>query len=502
MRIALMVVRIFFKAIVYFIQISYCGHSKKVTFEQTYRIIQNAAKNANRAGRVTVEVHGEENIPKEDGFIYFPNHQGMFDVLAFLAISPRPFTFVFKKEAANLPLVKQVIRALHAYAIDREDIRQDKEVNKEGFTPLEEIRKSLKELPDHFAEIAKRDDVFAITYGSARVGQQLWEQFLADIRFTTPSQVILTQFTVDEDPIYYFIEYNGDSFHIVVDSTRDGYDEESGYAEGFWNYLKVEGYEQEDGSITEYAFLCDNCNLTYRMVQDYYAGNTSSVSEEPSVWDFYIRNIPQQEFAERREKINPENHYAVRTYTGYADVLPVYANGNAYKDYDKDGILDRIYRTYRVESDGEEVVQVYCFLGNGNTIVLDDNLWGDTFSTYCFDFNEDEIRDICFVQQQNAQDGIRSGAAIYASNGETYGVLPFSREVYFSSSPEDTDRGLKLYTASTIEVFQDRDGTNALRCSGTVTHDEKQYDIRWTLYYRDGKWRIRDVKENESIEAE
>lgn len=61
---------------------------------------------------------------------------------------------------------------------------------------------------------------------------------------------------------------------------------------------------------------------------------------------------------------------------------------------------------------------------------------------------------------------------------------------------------MKLYTASTIEVFQDRDGTNALRCSGTVTHDEKQYDIRWTLYYRDGKWRIRDAKENESIEAE
>ena len=124
MRIALMVVRIFFKAIVYFVQISYCGHSRKVTFEQAYRIIQNAAKNANRAGRVTVEVHGEENIPKEDGFIFFPNHQGMFDVLAFLATSPRPFTFVFKKEAANLPLVKQVVRALHAYAIDREDIRQ------------------------------------------------------------------------------------------------------------------------------------------------------------------------------------------------------------------------------------------------------------------------------------------------------------------------------------------------------------------------------------------
>lgn len=60
-----------------------------------------------------------------------------------------------------------------------------------------------------------------------------------------------------------------------MDSTRDGYDDESGYTEGFWNYLKVEGYAEKDGSITEYAFLCDSNELTYRMVQDYYAGNTS-----------------------------------------------------------------------------------------------------------------------------------------------------------------------------------------------------------------------------------
>ena len=72
-----------------------------------------------------------------------------------------------------------------------ESIRQKKAVNKEGFMPIEEIRVKLKELPDHFAEIAQRDDLFAITYGSARVGQQLWETFLSDIRFETPSQVIL-----------------------------------------------------------------------------------------------------------------------------------------------------------------------------------------------------------------------------------------------------------------------------------------------------------------------
>lgn len=124
MRIALMVIRLFFKAIYHFIKICWCGWSKKVSFEQAYRVVQNAAKDANRAGRVTIEAHGIENIPKEDGFVFFPNHQGLYDVLAFLETCPSPFSFVIKKEASHIILLKQIVRALHAYAIDREDIRQ------------------------------------------------------------------------------------------------------------------------------------------------------------------------------------------------------------------------------------------------------------------------------------------------------------------------------------------------------------------------------------------
>lgn len=148
------------------------------------------------------------------------------------------------------------------------------------------------------------------------------------------------------------------------------------------------------------------------MVQDYYAGNVSAGMEEPSVWDFYIRSIPRKEFEERRDQINPEDHYAVRTYTGYADIHPVYAIGNAYKDYDRDGILDRIYRKYIIEETGEEVVKVYCFFGSGKTMELTSDLWGDTFATQCFDFNEDQTRDICFVQHLNTQDGVQSRATI------------------------------------------------------------------------------------------
>ncbi|MCI8975867.1 MAG: 1-acyl-sn-glycerol-3-phosphate acyltransferase [Lachnospiraceae bacterium] len=128
MRIALMVVRLFWKVPYYFLKIWWCGISNKISYENSFWEIQKITKKANRAGRVTIEIHGTENLPKEDGFIFFPNHQGMFDVLVFLDSCPRPFSFVAKKEVRNIILLKQVIKALGAYAMDRDDIRQSMKV--------------------------------------------------------------------------------------------------------------------------------------------------------------------------------------------------------------------------------------------------------------------------------------------------------------------------------------------------------------------------------------
>lgn len=128
MRIALMVIRLFLKVPYYFFLIWRCGVSDKISYEEAFGTIKKVAKRANRAGRVTIEAYGLENIPKEDGFIFFPNHQGLFDVLVFLDSCPRPFSFVAKKEASNIILLKQVIKALGAYPMDREDVRQSMKV--------------------------------------------------------------------------------------------------------------------------------------------------------------------------------------------------------------------------------------------------------------------------------------------------------------------------------------------------------------------------------------
>lgn len=123
-----MVIRLLWKVPYYFIRIWWCGISDKVSYGESYSFIKKVTKKANRAGRVTIESYGLENLPPDDGFIFFPNHQGLFDVLVFLESCPRPFAFVAKKEAGNIILLKQVIRALGSYCMDREDIRQSMQV--------------------------------------------------------------------------------------------------------------------------------------------------------------------------------------------------------------------------------------------------------------------------------------------------------------------------------------------------------------------------------------
>lgn len=134
----MMVLRLFLKTPYYLFRIWWCGKSSRITYEESYEVVRKVTKAANRAGKVKIESYGTENIPKENGFVFFPNHQGLYDVLAFLDSCPVPFAFVIKKEARNVILLKQVVDALGSISIDREDIRQSMQVIQQM---TEEVRK-------------------------------------------------------------------------------------------------------------------------------------------------------------------------------------------------------------------------------------------------------------------------------------------------------------------------------------------------------------------------
>lgn len=93
------------------------------TEQERYDYLRKIVKKVNIAGRVEIEGHGTEQIPAQNGFIMFPNHQGLFDMLALIDTCPNPMGVVVKKEAASIFLVKQVMELLHGLSIDRKDIR-------------------------------------------------------------------------------------------------------------------------------------------------------------------------------------------------------------------------------------------------------------------------------------------------------------------------------------------------------------------------------------------
>ena len=106
----------------------YAAHADNYTDEQHRKLLWYITERANKGGNVTVEANGLENLPKENGFIMYPNHQGMYDVLSIINVIGRPVSGVMKKEAAKLPFLKQVLSCMHGYALDRENVRQGMEV--------------------------------------------------------------------------------------------------------------------------------------------------------------------------------------------------------------------------------------------------------------------------------------------------------------------------------------------------------------------------------------
>ena len=97
------------------------SHVDKYTEEDNYEFLRWIVFRANKGGNVTIDVHGQENIPKQDGFMFFPNHQGLYDVLAIVEACTHPFSVVAKKEVENVPFLKQVFKIMKAFMIDRED---------------------------------------------------------------------------------------------------------------------------------------------------------------------------------------------------------------------------------------------------------------------------------------------------------------------------------------------------------------------------------------------
>lgn len=72
---------------------------------------------------VSVEVYGEENVPKDEAVLYIGNHRSYFDIVITYARCPGLTGYVAKDSMLKIPFLRIWMKRLHCLFLDRTDIK-------------------------------------------------------------------------------------------------------------------------------------------------------------------------------------------------------------------------------------------------------------------------------------------------------------------------------------------------------------------------------------------
>lgn len=136
-RLILMMLRNFFYLPYVFVQLLRYAKNDKISEEKKYKLIRLIGNRGCKCGNVNVHGYGLENLPKESGYIMYPNHQGLFDVMGWVHLNATPFAVVIKKEAYDVFMLRQIIQTMGGLFMDREDPR-------EGLKVINEVAEQVK----------------------------------------------------------------------------------------------------------------------------------------------------------------------------------------------------------------------------------------------------------------------------------------------------------------------------------------------------------------------
>ncbi|WP_026908204.1 lysophospholipid acyltransferase family protein [Paucisalibacillus globulus] len=103
--------------------------------KEIFETPQNVSAKVLKKAGTSVHVTGRENIPDE-AVLYVANHQGIFDILAFLGHLGKPIGFIAKKEINKLPIIRTWMGLLNCVFIDRTDRRQSMKAINQGIENL------------------------------------------------------------------------------------------------------------------------------------------------------------------------------------------------------------------------------------------------------------------------------------------------------------------------------------------------------------------------------
>jgi 1-acyl-sn-glycerol-3-phosphate acyltransferase len=92
--------------------------------EDRYEVARSMVTDMNKSMGYKTIGYGMEKLPKEGGYMIYPNHQGKYDVEGIIATHEKPVTFVMDEKKSHIILVREFLDLLGGKRLMMDDPRQ------------------------------------------------------------------------------------------------------------------------------------------------------------------------------------------------------------------------------------------------------------------------------------------------------------------------------------------------------------------------------------------
>ena len=111
--------------------------------EQCYELAQKVVVRFKKNARIRTISYGEEDLPKEGGYVMYSNHQGKYDAIGIISVHKEPCTVVMDEVRSRLPIVNKFVDLLQGVRLSRDDFRQQVKCAKTIQEGVEQGRKYI-----------------------------------------------------------------------------------------------------------------------------------------------------------------------------------------------------------------------------------------------------------------------------------------------------------------------------------------------------------------------
>lgn len=144
------------------------NHPENYKEEENYKYIQYVVDVMKKTGNVKTEVFGHENLPKQGGYMMYPNHQGKYDAYGIIGAHEKPCTFVMDINKSNGIFIKQIVDTLKGKRLDKQNNKQAMKIINEMAKEVEAGRKYIL-FPEGIFDNQKKNGLIEFKAGCFKI---------------------------------------------------------------------------------------------------------------------------------------------------------------------------------------------------------------------------------------------------------------------------------------------------------------------------------------------